>query len=186
MKPLAEDLRKQFYRSVQLTQILEKQLNNDQKALLEICPVYLYVQISSPNSLFKQVIFMKRVKGDRTLGNTKFGFSPQLCEALKITSLEEIRTLSQFSLYLYLDRDKQRQLLKIHTAYLFQRLWRKDIKIFSLNQKNILIDQALNSGQTRYSIIDPIPYYLLPISPIYNSLTLPLIKFGNVSGKFSD
>ena len=122
---------------------------------------------------------MQRVKGDRTLGKTKLGFSPQFCEVFKIPSLEEIRTLSQFSLSRYLDRDKQRQVLKIQAAYLFQRLWRKGLKILSLNQKNILIDQALNSGETRYLIIDPIPYYLLPISPIYNSLTLPLIKFGN-------
>ncbi len=185
-KPLAEDLKKQFYRSIQLNQNFAKQLNNDQQALLQICPVYLYVQLNSPNSFFKQILFMQRVKDDKTLGNSKLGFNAKFCEVFKIPSLEEISTLSQFSLHRYLDRNKQRQLLKIQTAYLFQRLWRKGIKIFSLNQKNILVDQDLNSGESRYLIIDPIPYYLLPISPAYNSLTLPLIGLGNDAAKSLD
>ncbi|VEP11413.1 conserved hypothetical protein [Hyella patelloides LEGE 07179] len=174
-KPLAENLRKQFYRSIQLAQNFEEQLNSDQKALLQICPVYLYVQINSPSFFFKQNLFMQRVEGDTTLGNTKSGFSGEFCEVFQIPSLEKIRTLSQFALHRYLDRDKQRQLFKIQTAYLFQRLWLKGMKIFSLNQKNILVSQDPNNGQTRYLIIDPIADYLLPISPAYNSLTLPLI-----------
>ena len=185
-KPLAEDLKKQFNRSIKITQNCRKQFNEDQKALLQICPVYLYAEISSPSFSFKQILFMQRVKGDKILGNTKLGFSPKFCEVFKIPSLEEIRTLSQFSLHRYLDRDKQRQLLKIQTAYLFQRLWRKGIKILSLNQKNILIDEDFNSGETRYLIIDPIPYYLLPISPVYNSLSLPLIGLEDSLTKFSD
>ncbi len=177
-KPLAEDLKKQFYRSIQLAQNFEEQLNSDQKTLLQICPVYLYVKISDPNSFFKQILFMQRVEGDTTLANTELGFSAEFCEVFKIPSLEEIRTLSQFALHRYLDRDKQRQLLKIQTVYLFQRLWLKGIKIFSLNQKNILVSPDLNRGQTRYLIIDPIADYLLPISPLYNSLTLPFIGLG--------
>ena len=174
-KPLAEDLRKQFYRSIQLAQDFEERLNSDQKALLQICPVYLYVKTSSPNSFFKQILFMQRVKGGITLADTELGFSAKFCEVFKIPSLEEIRRLSQFALHRYLDRNKQRQLLKIQTVYLFQRLWLKGIRIFSLNQKNILVAQDLNKSQTRYLIIDPIADYFLPISPIYNSLTFPLI-----------
>lgn len=177
----AGDLRKQFYRSIQLAQNFEERLNSDQKALLQICPVYLYVKISSPNSFFKQILFMQRIEGDTTLGNTKLGFSAEFCQAFKIPSLKEIRTLSQFALHRFLDRDKQRQLLKIQTVYLFQRLWLKGIKIFSLNQKNILVFQDLNTGQTRYLIIDPIADYFLPISPLYNSLTFPLIWIGDAS-----
>jgi hypothetical protein len=174
-KPLAENLRKQFHRSIQLAQDFEERLNSDQKALLQICPVYLYVKTSSPSSFFKQILFMKRVEGGTTLGNTKLGFSAEFCQVFKIPSLEEIRALPQFALHRYLDRDKQRQLLKIQTVYLFQRLWLKGIRIFSLNQKNILVSQDLNTGQTRYLIIDPIADYLLPISPLYNSLTLLLM-----------
>ncbi len=177
-KPLAEDLRKQFYRSIQLAQNFEEQLNSDQKALLQICPVYLYVKTSSPSSFFKEILFMQRVEGGTTLGNTKLGFSAEFCQVFKIPSLEEIRTLSQFTLHRYLDRDKQRQLLKIQTVYLFQRLWLKGIRIFSLNQKNILVSQDSKTDQTRYLIIDPIADYFPPISPLYNSLTLPIIGLG--------
>lgn len=177
-KPLAEDLKKQFYRSIQLAQNFEEQLNSDQKALLQICPVYLYVKTSSPSSFFKQILFMQRVESGTTLANTELGFSAEFCQVFKIPSLEEIRTLSQFSLHRYLDRNQQRQLLKIQTVYLFQRLWLKGIRILSLNQKNILVSQDLNSDQTRYLIIDPIADYFLPISPLYNSLTLPLIGLG--------
>ena len=128
---------------------------------------------------------MQRVEGDTTLGDTKSGFSAEFCEVFQIPSLKEIRTLSQFTLHRYLDRDKQRQLFKIQTAYLFQRLWRKGIKILSLNQKNILVERV-NSDRTRYLIIEPIPYYLLPISPAYNSLTLPLIGLRNDAAQSLD
>ena len=178
-KPLGEDLRKQFYRSIQLAQNFEAQLNSKQKALLKICPVYLHLKTNSPSSFFKQILFMQRIKGDKTLGNTKLGFSAEFCEVFQIPTLEQIRALPQFTLHQYLDRDKQRQLLKIQTVYLFQRLWLKGIKIFSLNQKNILVESDPSSGQTQYLIIDPIADYLLPISPAYNSLTFPLIGLGN-------
>lgn len=174
-KLLAEDLRKQFYRSIQLAQDFEERLDTDQKALLQICPVYLSVKTSSPSSFFKQILFMQKVKGGITLADTELGFSAKFCELFKIPSLEEIRKLSQFALHRYLDRNKQRQLLKIQTVYLFQRLWLKGIRILSLNQKNILVS-LLNNGQTQYSIIDPVADYLLPITPLYNSLTIPLIR----------
>jgi hypothetical protein len=174
---LAGDLKKQFYRSIQLAQNFEERLNSDQKALLQICPVYLYVKLDSPSSFFKQILFMRRIEGGTTLGNTKLGFSAEFCQVFKIPTLEKIRALSQFALHRYLDRDKQRQLLKIQTAYLFQRLWLKGIRIFSLNQKNLLVSQDLNRGQTKYLIIDPVADYLLPISPLYNSLSLLLIEF---------
>ena len=177
-KPLAEDLRKQFYRSIQLAQNFEEQLDRDQKALLQICPVYLYVKTSSPSFFFKQILFMQRVKGGTTLADTELGFSAEFREVFKIPSLEEIRRLSQFALHRYLDRNKQRQLLKIQTVYLFQKLWLKGIKILSLNQKNILVSQTLNKSRTRYFIIDPIADYFIPISPLYNSLNLPLIGLG--------
>lgn len=171
-KPLAENLSKQFYRSIQLAEIFQKKLNSEQKSLLEICPVYLYVKNRSPNSFFKQIIFMEKVADGTTLGNTKLGFAPEFCQAFKIPTLEEIATLSEFALHRYLDRDKQRQLLKIQTAYLFQRLWFKGIKILSLNQNNVLVSHDRNTDQTKYIIIDPTADYSLPISPIYNSLNL--------------
>jgi hypothetical protein len=175
----AENLRKQFYRSIQLTQELEVKLDPDQKALLQICPVYFYVKINVPNSFFKEILFMKRIKEDKTFAYSEWGFGTQFRQAFKIPSLEQIKHLSRFALHQYLDRDQQRQLLKIQTVYLFERLWCKGIRILSLNQKNILVSQDVNSNQNRYFIIDPSPDYYLPISPIYNSLTFPLIRWGN-------
>lgn len=136
-KPLSEDLKKQFDRSIQLIQDFENKFNETQKDLLQICPIYLYVKINSASSFFKQILFMKRVAGGKTLGDTKSGFSDEFCQNFQIPTLAEIAALSQFSLHRYIDRNKQRQLLKIQTAYLFHRLWLKGIRIFSLNQKNI-------------------------------------------------
>lgn len=175
----AENLRKQFYRSIQLTQELEVKLNQQQKPLLQICPVYLYVKINDPNSFFKEILFMKRIKEDKTFANSEWGFCTQFRQAFNIPSLEEIKHLSRFALHQYLDRDQQRQLLKIQTVYLFERLWCKGIRIFSLNQKNILVSQDINRNHNRYLIIDPIADYCWPTSPIYNSLTLPLIRLRN-------
>lgn len=76
-----------------------------------------------------------------------------------------------------LDPDPQRQLLKIQSAYLFQRLSQKGIKILSLNQKNILAVSNPPSKQQQYVIIDPIADYCLPISPVYNLLTAQLCRF---------
>jgi hypothetical protein len=172
-KFLAEDLRKQFYRSIQLAQNFEDKLNSPEQDLLSVCPVYSYVKTNIKNSFFKHLLFMQRIEGDQTLGNTKSGFSAEFCQVFKIPSLQEISVKRQFALHQALDRDKQRQLLKIQTVYLFRRLWLKGIKIFSLNQKNIMVSQDSKTNRTRYILIDPVPNYLLPISPIYNTLTFP-------------
>jgi len=171
-----EDLRKQFYRSIQLAQEFETKLNNEEKNLLQICPVYLYFQTSLDNFFFKDILFMQRITEGVTLGNTKSGLSEEFCRVFNIPTFEEIFLQPQFTLNLCLDRDKQRQLIKIQTAYLFKKLWQKGIKILSLNQKNILISRVRGTGQTRYIIIDPVPNFFLPLSPLYNTFTSQLCK----------
>lgn len=174
-KAWTEDLRKQFYRSIQLAQEVETKLNNEEKKLLQVCPVYLYLQTSSDNFFFKNILFMQRIKGV-TLGNTKSGFSEEFCRFFNIPTVEEICCQPQFALHLYLDKDKQRQLIKIQTVCLFKKLWHKGIKILSLNQKNILISQINETGQTQYTIIDPVPNFFPPLSPLYNTFTSKLCK----------
>ena len=167
----AEDVRKQFYRIIQLAQDFETKLNPEEKALLQICPVYLHFQTRQANSFFKQILFMKRVTASVTLGQTETGFDAEFCRVFNIPSLEEIYRKRQFALHRYLDKDKRRQLLKIQTVYLFKRLLRKGIKICSLNQKNVLVYHVLETGQTKYIIIDPTEDFFPPISPLYNALT---------------
>lgn len=167
----AEDVRKQFYRILQLAQGFETKLNPEEKDLLQICPVYLHFQTRQANSFFKQILFMKRVTASVTLGQTETGFDAEFCRIFNIPSLEEIYRKRQFALHRYLDKDKRRQLLKIQTVYLFKRLLRKGIKICSLNQKNVLVSHILETGQTKYIIIDPTEDFFPPISPLYNALT---------------
>lgn len=167
----AEEVRKQFYRIIQLAQDFETKLNPEEKALLQICPVYLHFQTRQANSFFKQILFMKRVTASVTLGQTETGFDAEFCRVFNIPSLEEIYRKRQFALHRYLDKDKRRQLLKIQTVYLFKRLLRKGIKICSLNQKNVLVYHVLETGQTKYIIIDPTEDFFPPISPLYNALT---------------
>jgi hypothetical protein len=165
----AEDLRKQFYRSIDLVDEFDRQLNSEEKALLNICPVYLHFQSHAQNTLFKQILFMEKIEGGISLENTAFGFSDRFCQVFNIPSFEQIKRKHQFGLHLYLDKNKKRQLLKIQTVYLFRRLWNKNIKILSLNQRNILIIRDSNSSQEKYTIIDPVVDF--SISPIYNALT---------------
>jgi hypothetical protein len=47
----------------------------------------------------------------------------------------------------------------------------KGIKIWSLNQKNVLLDSVVETGQTKYIIIDPTEDFFPPLSPLYNALT---------------
>lgn len=169
-KLLTENLSKQFYRSLQLVQEFETKCNVVEKHLLQICPVYLHVQIKSKKSVFKQILFMQWVVGE-TLGSSESGFSEEFCQAFNIPSLEEICRQPQFALHLRLDRNKKRQLLKIQTAYLFKRLWQKGIRILSLNQKNILISKNPETAQNQYIIIDPVSNFSLPLSPLYNVFT---------------
>lgn len=169
-KVLTENLKNQFYRSIQLTQELETKFNVAEKHFLQICPVYLHVQIKSKTSVFKQILFMEWIVGE-TLGSSESGFCEDFCRVFNIPSLEEIRRKPQFALHRYLDRNKKRQLLKIQTAYLFKRLWHKGIKILSLNQKNILISKNPETSQNQYTIIDPVSNFSLPLSPLYNVFT---------------
>ncbi|OKH23214.1 hypothetical protein NIES593_10230 [Hydrococcus rivularis NIES-593] len=167
-KFLAENLKKQFDRSIQLSIEFETKLNAKERAMLQICPVYLHFETSAIDVFFKQILFMQNIEGGVTLGETKTGFSLEFCQVFKIPSLEEILVKPQFNLHLLLDKDRQRQLLKIQTVYLFRRLLSKGIRIFSLNQKNILL------SQDKYIIIDPTIDFLKPISPLYNILTYQL------------
>lgn len=170
-QPWSENLRNQFHKTIQLAQDWETKLNPEEKKLLHICPVYLHFESRQTDSAFKQVLFMQRIDGGISLGNTESGFSDEFCRVFNIPRLEEIQNKPQFALHRRFDKDKHRQLLKIQTVYLFQRLWRKGIKILSLNQKNILIDTALETGQTKYTIIDTTEDFFPPISPLYNILT---------------
>lgn len=167
----AEDLRKQFHRIIQLNYEFASKLSVEEKNLLQICPVYLHFQTNQADSFFKQILFMKRIDGEMTLGNTKAGFNEEFCRVFNIPSLEEIQNKPQFKLHRCLDKDKHRQLLKIQTVYLFKRLLRKGIKILSLNQKNILIQKVPETGQVKYIIIDPTEDFFPPISPLYNIVT---------------
>jgi hypothetical protein len=173
-KFLAENLRKQFYRSIQLAIDFETKLNAQEREMLQVCPVYLHFQNRASDVLFKQILFMQRIEGGKSLGDIKTGFSLEFCRVFQIPCLEEISLKPQFNLHLLLDEDKKRQLLKIQTVYLFRKLLSKGIKIFSLNQKNILPCQDPNTCQAKYIIIDPTIDFLKPISPLYNTLTYQL------------
>jgi len=170
----AENLRKQFYRIIQLAQDFETKLNAEEKNLLQICPVYLHFQTHQANSFFQQVLVMQRIDEGVTLGHTQTGFSPEFCEVFNIPSLDKISRKHQFYLHRQLDKNKRRQLLKIQTVYLFKRLLHKGIKICSLNQKNVMVEHVLETGQTKYIIIDPTEDLFPPLSPLYNSLTIKL------------
>ncbi len=167
----AENLRKQFYKTIELEQEFKTKLSTEERKLLEICPVYLHFQAHRPNFFFRQILFMQRIVSGVTLGNTEIGFDPEFCKIFNIPSLEQILDKPQFALHLYLDKDKHRQLLKIQTVYLFQRLLRKGIRILSLNQKNVLACKNPETGQIYYVIIDPVVDFFPPISPLYNTLT---------------
>jgi hypothetical protein len=167
-KLFADNLKKQFERSIQLATDFETKLSDREKELLKICPVYSYVQTNEKEVLFKQILFMQNIDGGKTLGDTQTGFNSEFCQIFKIPSLEEILQKYQFKLHLFLDEDKHRQLLKIQTAYLFGRLLTKGISILSLNQKNILISKTHNSQPIEYTIIDPTVDWFAPLSPIYN------------------
>jgi hypothetical protein len=172
----AENPRKQFSRSIQLAWEFETRLNHQEQELLQICPVYLHFQTRVKSALFKKILFMPRIEGT-PLGKTKAGFSPEFCQTFKIPNFQEILRKFRFSLHRFFDPDKKRQLLKIQSAYLFQRLSERGIIIPSLNQKNILATLNTNNKQVQYVIIDPIADYYLPISPAYNLLTGYLCKF---------
>ncbi len=166
----AENPRKQFSRSIQLAEEFETRLTNEEKALLQICPVYLHWQTRVKSALFKKILFMPKIEGT-PLGKTQFGFTPEFCQTFKIPQFKDILRKFRFSLHRFLDPNQKRQLLKIQSAYLFQRLSERGITILSLNQKNILATINSNNNQVQYVIIDPIADYYLPISPAYNLLT---------------
>ncbi|HEY9854029.1 MAG TPA: hypothetical protein V6D28_31470 [Leptolyngbyaceae cyanobacterium] len=171
----AEDPRKQFLRSIQLAWEFETKLNDREKALLQICPAYLHFQTSIRSTLFKRVLFMPKIEGT-PLGKIETGFSSEFCQTFNIPEIQEIKRKFRFSLHRLGDRDRQRQLLKIQSAYLFQRLFQRGIRILSLNQKNILATFNTSGNPSQYVIIDPVADYCLPISPAYNLLTGQLCK----------
>ena len=173
-KPFTENLKDQFSRTIQLDQDFETKLTIEEKSLLRVCPVYLHVQTHQAKSVFKQILFMQKVSEGVNLGQTHNGFSTEFCRVFNIPRLEEISHKHQFYLHRYLDKNKHRQLLKIQTVYLFKRLLHKGIKICSLNQKNVLVDPVLETGQTKYIIIDVSEDFFPPLSPLYNGLTIQL------------
>ncbi|NJL19820.1 MAG: hypothetical protein HC895_01760 [Leptolyngbyaceae cyanobacterium SM1_3_5] len=170
---LAEDLKRQFDRSLQLAQLCQQRLSREEQDLLQVCPVYLHLQNRVDDAFFKQILFMQRVEGT-TLAEVRSGFSEAFCQIFQIPTIEQIRRLPQFALHLRLDRNQRRQLVKIQTAYLFRFLWQRGIRILSLNQRNIIVSGEGES--VRYTIIDPIPDYLKPASPLYNLLTSLLCR----------
>ncbi|NES96972.1 MAG: hypothetical protein F6K32_17405 [Desertifilum sp. SIO1I2] len=171
----AENPRKQFFRSIQLVWEFKTRLTYQEKSLLQICPVYLHLQTQVKSAFFKKVLVMPKIEGI-PLGKTEFGFSPEFCQTFNIPDFEEIMQKFRFSLHRFLDPNQKRQLLKIQSAYLFQRLSERGIIISSLNQKNILTTPNRNNQQVQYVIIDPVADYYLPISPVYNLLTSHLCK----------
>lgn len=170
---LAENLKRQFDRSIQLAQLCQQRLTAEEQNLLQVCPVYLHLQNRVNDALFRQILFMPRVEGT-TLAEVRSGFSAEFCRVFQIPTLDQIRRLPQFALHLKLDRNRQRQLVKIQTAYLFRYLWKRGIRILSLNQRNVIVSSEGDS--VRYTIIDPIPDYLKPLSPLYNLLTSLLCR----------
>ncbi|MBW4621755.1 MAG: hypothetical protein KME17_20620 [Cyanosarcina radialis HA8281-LM2] len=166
----AENLRKQFYRSTQLAYDFATKLSDRERHLLEVCPVYLHFQSHRSSEFFKQVLWMPRLEGYIDLGQEREGLNAEFCQVFKIPSVEEISSKSQFKLHLLLDRDRQRQLLKIQTVYLFKRLHQKGINICSLNQKNILVSRISNNSYAKYILIDLTTDWFPPISPLYNAL----------------
>ncbi|HAX75686.1 MAG TPA: hypothetical protein DCY88_07605 [Cyanobacteria bacterium UBA11372] len=173
-KPCAENLRKQFYRSIQLQREFEKKLNPAESKLLQICPVYCHFQTRKPKAYFKQMLFMHRVKSGLALGDTETGFSQEFCRVFDIPTLAEIKSKFKFKLHLYLDSKKHRQILKIQAVYLFKKLQKTGINIWSLNQKNIMIDRDQKTGENKYIIIDPSADFFPPITPVYNAFTSQL------------
>lgn len=170
---LAENLKRQFDRSLQLAQLCQQRLSREEQALLQVCPVYLHLQNRVDDALFKQILFMQRVEGI-TLAEVQSGFSEEFCRVFGIPTIDQIRHLPQFGLHRWLDRNRRRQLVKIQTAYLFRHLWKRGIRILSLNQRNVIVSGEGES--VRYTIIDPIPDYLKPASPLYNLLTSLLCR----------
>ncbi|MDX2097104.1 MAG: hypothetical protein SFW36_04955 [Leptolyngbyaceae cyanobacterium bins.59] len=173
----AENPRRQFLRSLELAWEFKARLTEPEQALLQICPVYLHFQTRAKRTLFKRVLVMPHIEGT-PLGKIETGFSAEFCQTFKIPDTKEILRKFRFTLHRLFDPDQKRQLLKIQSAYLFQRLSQKGIRIFSLNQKNILATSKPNKTHTQYVIIDPIADYYLPISPIYNLLTAQLCRWG--------
>ncbi|NJK47704.1 hypothetical protein HC931_05550 [Candidatus Gracilibacteria bacterium] len=164
----ADNLKQQFERSIKLAIDFETKLNAKERELLKICPVYSYFKTYEKDVLFKQILFMQNIEGGKNLGDTKAGFDAEFCRVFQIPEFKEIAWKARFKLHFLLDKDRQRQLLKIQTAYLFRRLLTKGISILSLNQKNILISQTRNSEPIEYTIIDPTVDWFAPLSPIYN------------------
>jgi hypothetical protein len=127
----AENLRKQFYRSTQLAYEFATKLSDRERELLEVCPVYLHFQSHRSSDFFKQVLWMPRLEGYIDLGQERAGLDAEFRQVFKIPSVQEIASKPQFKLHLLIDRDRQRQLLKIQTVYLFKRLQQKGINICS-------------------------------------------------------
>jgi hypothetical protein len=175
-KLFTDNLKTQFERTIQLTIDFENKFNEQEKAFLKICPVYAYFKTNEKDVFFQQILFMENVEGGKSLGDTITGFSSEFCRIFQIPSLEEIKQKPQFRLHLLLDKNTQRQLLKIQTTYLFRRLLARGILILSLNQKNILISQENHDAPIQYTIIDPTVDWVAPLSPMYNLTTFLLCQ----------
>jgi hypothetical protein len=117
---------------------------------------------------------MPRLEGCVDLGQDSGGLNTEFCQVFQIPSIAEIASKPQFKVHLLLDKDRQRQLLKIQTVYLFKRLQQKGINICGLNQKNILVRPSLEHSYAKYILIDLTTDWFPPISPLYNAVNYQL------------
>ncbi|PSB02712.1 hypothetical protein [Merismopedia glauca] len=164
-----DNLRQQFARSLNLSAQFQTNLSLKEQSLLQICPTHFYLRDRHSSASFKEVLVMKRLTHYIDFSEAELGFDAEFCQVFQIPSLAEISQKPQFQIHLQIDRDRQRQLLKIQTAYLFKRLKQRRLTIWSLNQKNILVNQDPRSDLSKYVPIDPTADWILPITPIYNA-----------------
>jgi hypothetical protein len=166
----ADNLKQQFYQSLNLSSQFKANLSLPEQNLLQICPTYFYWRDRRPSAFLKEVLGMRRLTNYIDFSEAESGFDPEFCQIFQIPNLAEIAGQPQFQIHLKLDSDRQRQLLKIQTVYLFKRLQQKGLTIWSLNQKNILVNLDLQSDLSKYVSIDPTADWSLPITPVYNAI----------------
>lgn len=167
-----ENLSVQFRHSLDLSRKLARRFTLAEQQQLQICPVYCYVQAHDRQARFKHILVMEWIQGV-AIAEIPDGLNPEFCQQFRIPSVAAIARKRRFWLHRWLDRNPQRQLLKIQTAYLFRRLAARGIRIYSLNQKNILATTQPETGQVQYILIDTTADWSAPVSPLYNLVTYP-------------
>jgi hypothetical protein len=171
-QPGTENLKVQFRRSLALSRTIARRFTLAEQQQLQVCPVYCYVQAPDRQARFKHILVMEWIQGI-ALADLPDGLDPAFCQQFRIPTVPAIARKRQFWLHRCLDRNPQRQLLKIQTAYLFRRLAARGIRLYSLNQKNILATTQSETGQVQYLLIDTTADWSAPVSPLYNLVTYP-------------